>query len=129
MDAFEPRASLGAWLHRIVANCALMRLRKERRPAETPIDDLLPAFDAGGWRRDLAEVPDDDPGSVLLPRRTAEFVRARIDLLRDAYRTALLLRYLEEWSPRERRRGGEGTGGSELGVRGVGRQFKKTQKT
>ncbi|HEY9567164.1 MAG TPA: sigma-70 family RNA polymerase sigma factor, partial [Thalassobaculum sp.] len=101
MDAFEPRASLGAWLHRIVVNCALMRLRKERRLAETPIDDLLPAFDAGGWRRDLVEVPDDDPESVLLRRRTAEFVRARIDLLPDAYRTALLLRDLEGWSTRE----------------------------
>lgn len=99
---FEPRASIGAWLHRIAVNAALMRLRKQRRLAETPIDDLLPSFDADGWRRDdLVEVPDDDPESELMRRRTAEFVRAKIDLLPDAYRTALLLRDLEGWSTRE----------------------------
>jgi len=102
IDSFEPRASIGAWLHRIAVNAALMRLRKQRRLAETPIDDLLPAFDAEGWRRDdLGEVPDDDPESELMRRRTREFVRAKIDLLPDAYRTALLLRDLEGWSTRE----------------------------
>lgn len=102
IDSFEPRASIGAWLHRIAVNAALMRLRKQRRLAETPIDDLLPAFDADGWRRDdLGEVPDDDPESELVRRRTREYVRAKIDLLPDAYRTALMLRDLEGWSTRE----------------------------
>lgn len=102
IDGFEPRASIGAWLHRIAVNAALMRLRKQRRLAETPIDDLLPAFDADGWRRDdLVEVPDDDPESELMRRRTRDFVRAKIDLLPDAYRSALLLRDLEGWSTRE----------------------------
>lgn len=101
IQGFEPRASVGAWLHRITVNAALMRLRKERRLAETPIDDLLPSFDADGWRRDVVEAPDEDPESELIRQRTREFVRAKIDLLPDAYRTALVLRDLEGWSTRE----------------------------
>lgn len=101
IDGFEPRSSVGAWLHRITINAALMRLRKERRLAETPIDDLLPAFDADGWRRDLIDVPDDDPESELERRRIREFVRAKIDMLPEGYRTALVLRDLEGWSTKE----------------------------
>src|SRR3546814_16847831 len=109
MDAFEPRASLGAWLHRIVVNCALMRLRKERRLAETPIDDLLPAFAAGGWRRGLVEVPAADPDNVLLRRRTADFVRASIDLLLHAYSPALPRRDLEGQCARQAAAAGRNT--------------------
>ncbi|MEQ8818422.1 MAG: sigma-70 family RNA polymerase sigma factor [Thalassobaculum sp.] len=101
IDGFEPRSSVGAWLHRITINAALMRLRKERRLAETSIDDLLPSFDSDGWRRDLVEVPAGDPESELERRRIREFVRSKIDVLPEGYRTALVLRDLEGWSTRE----------------------------
>ena len=101
IDGFEPRSSVGAWLHRITINAALMRLRKERRLAETPIDDLLPSFDSDGWRQDLVEVPAGDPESELERRRIRDFVRSKIDVLPEAYRTALVLRDLEGWSTRE----------------------------
>lgn len=101
IGSFEPRSSIGAWLHRITINAALMRLRKERRLAETPIDDLLPSFDSDGWRQDLVEVPRSDPESELERRRIAEFVRSKIDVLPEGYRTALVLRDLEGWSTRE----------------------------
>ena len=78
-----------------------MRLRKERRLAETPIDDLLPSFDSDGWRQDLVEVPAGDPESELERRRIRDFVRSKIDVLPEAYRTALVLRDLEGWSTRE----------------------------
>lgn len=100
IGSFEPRSSVGAWLHRITINAALMRLRKGRRLAETPIDDLLPSFDTDGFRRDLVEVPDD-PESELERRRIREFVRAKVDMLPDGYRTALVLRDLEGWSTKE----------------------------
>lgn len=77
IDSFEPRSSIGAWLHRIAINAALMRLRKQRRLAETPIDDLLPSFDADGWRRDTVDVPDGDPESELERRRYGILSAAR----------------------------------------------------
>ena len=101
IGSFEPRSSIGAWLHRITINAALMRLRKQRRLAETPIDDLLPSFDADGWRRDTVDVPDGDPESELERRRVLDFVRGKIDMLPDGYRTALVLRDLEGWSTKE----------------------------
>ncbi len=101
IDGFEPRVPIGAWLNRITVNAALMRLRKARRLAETPIDDLLPAFNADGWREDRPEAPDADPFTDLERQRVSAFVRTKIDLLPDAYRTALVLRDLEGWSTRE----------------------------
>lgn len=101
IDGFEPRTSIGAWLRRIAINAALMRLRKQRRLAEIQIDELLPEFDSEGWRRDHDDAPDDDPESRLDRKRVQEFVRERVGMLPDAYRTALVLRDLEGWSTRE----------------------------
>ncbi len=39
---FHGDARLATWLHRIVVNAALMKLRSKRRRPETTIDDLLP---------------------------------------------------------------------------------------
>src|SRR5262245_1483632 len=44
MDRFDGRARLSTWLHRIVINCALMRLRRQRRRQEGSIEELLPRF-------------------------------------------------------------------------------------
>ena len=44
VDRFEGNAKLSTWLHRIVVNACLMKLRTRRRKPETPIDDLLPGF-------------------------------------------------------------------------------------
>src|SRR5215472_6504899 len=41
---FEGHCQVATWLHRIVVNEALMRLRTRRRKPETSIDDLLPTF-------------------------------------------------------------------------------------
>lgn len=48
MDRFDGRARLSTWLHRIVVNCALMRLRRQRRRPEESIEDLLPRFAEDG---------------------------------------------------------------------------------
>lgn len=50
IDRFEERASLGTWLHRIVVNAALTKLRaRDRRPEES-LEALLPQFDGHGGR-------------------------------------------------------------------------------
>ena len=46
--SFEGTARLSTWLHRIVVNAGLMKLRSRRRRREDPIDDLLPRFDEDG---------------------------------------------------------------------------------
>lgn len=97
---FEGGARLSTWLHRIVVNSALMRLRSRRRNHETSIDELLPTFKHDGhatqpvsrWRDATAEVER---------REFAELVRRYIDELPEIYRTVLLLRDIEELSTEE----------------------------
>ena len=47
---FQGASSLSTWLHRIVVNACLMKLRSGRRHAETSIEELLPQFDETGHR-------------------------------------------------------------------------------
>jgi RNA polymerase sigma-70 factor (ECF subfamily) len=42
IDSFEGNAKLSTWMHRIVVNAALMRLRKRKRLSEVSIDATLP---------------------------------------------------------------------------------------
>jgi RNA polymerase sigma factor (sigma-70 family) len=91
---FEGNASIATWLHRIVVNASLMKLRTRRRKPEEALDDLLPSFlsdghqahPAGPWR----------PEAELERRELRELVRLSIDRLPDAYRTVILLRDVEE---------------------------------
>jgi len=92
---FEGSARISTWLHRIVINSALMKLRSRRRTPESPIDDLLPKFEAGH------QVPPSEEwcelSDVAIERReTRELVRRCIDQLPETYRTVLLLRDIEE---------------------------------
>jgi RNA polymerase sigma-70 factor (ECF subfamily) len=101
ISAFRARAEFHAdsrvstWLHRIAVNSALMKLRKRRRTPETPIDDVLPAFNDVGHHAGKF-VAWDEPADVAVGRReTAGFVREAIARLPDSYRTVLLMRDIE----------------------------------
>jgi RNA polymerase sigma-70 factor (ECF subfamily) len=94
LPRFRAECRVSTWLHRIVVNHALMRLRARRRRPELPIDTLLPIFTADGRRVEPADVPD--PERALAAAETRQAVRAAIDRLPDAYRTVLILRDIEE---------------------------------
>ncbi|MGE0042644.1 MAG: sigma-70 family RNA polymerase sigma factor [Vicinamibacterales bacterium] len=95
LDRFEGQARLSTWLHRIVVNAALMKLRTRRRKPEEPLDPLLPAYrDDGHYREHLSSW--DEPADVALERReTRDLVRRLIDSLPETYRTVLMLRDIE----------------------------------
>jgi RNA polymerase sigma-70 factor (ECF subfamily) len=96
IDRFHGDAKLSTWLHRIVINASLMKLRTKRRKGEKPITDLLPAFSDDGHRvvtdREWLE-PEVPPIERDELRRT---VRDKIEQLPENYRTVLLLRDIEE---------------------------------
>ncbi len=98
---FTGTAKLSTWLHRIVVNAALMKLRSRRRKPEAPIDDLLPHFDAQGeWASRVTSW--EAPSEVLLQRQeTRALVRRCVDCLPETYRTVLLLRDIEELDTEE----------------------------
>jgi RNA polymerase sigma-70 factor (ECF subfamily) len=96
LPTFEGNSRISTWLHRIVINVALMRIRSSRRRPEASIDDFLPQFLEDGhhaaefqeWR-----LPSD---VRLLREELRERIRQAIDRLPDSYRTVLLLRDIEQ---------------------------------
>ena len=44
LGRFDGDALLSTWLHRIVVNAALMKLRTRRRKPERSIEEMLPGF-------------------------------------------------------------------------------------
>src|ERR1044071_3845020 len=101
LDSFEGSCQLSTWLHRIVVNTALMRLRVRRRKPEESIEALLPAFQEDGHH--VEQFSDwCAPADQLLERKeTRSFVRACIQQLPDNYREVLVLRDIEELSTQE----------------------------
>jgi RNA polymerase sigma-70 factor (ECF subfamily) len=102
IGAFEGSAQLSTWLHRIVVNTALMRLRSRRRKPEESIDALLPAFKGDGHFAERTSADRGLSADKLLERKeTRRIVRAAIEQLPDAYRTVLILRDIEEMPTKE----------------------------
>jgi RNA polymerase sigma-70 factor (ECF subfamily) len=96
LGSFQGGALLSTWLHRIVVNAALMKLRTRRRKAEEPIDTLLPDFLEDGHHvsRPLKWC---DPADLGLEREeTRRLVRGSIERLPEDYRIVLVLRDIEE---------------------------------
>lgn len=94
LDRFEGHARLSTWLHRIVVNASLMRLRTRRRKREEALDPLLPSFLNDGHFSERFSTWDD-PAAKIETAETKALVRRLIDELPDAYRTVLLLRDIE----------------------------------
>jgi RNA polymerase sigma-70 factor (ECF subfamily) len=95
IQRFNGDCRLSTWLHRIVVNAALMKIRTRSRRPEESIEDMLPRFLEDGHHAD----PTSEWGSastLLEQRETRERVRAAIDQLPESYRTVLLLRDIEE---------------------------------
>jgi len=101
LSEFEGACQLSTWLHRIVVNTALMKLRARRRKPEESIEVLLPAFQADGHH--VEQFSDwGAPADQLLERKeTRATVRACIQRLPNNYREVLVLRDIEELSTNE----------------------------
>lgn len=100
MSHFEQRASLATWLHRIVVNAALMKIRRRTRRKEESLDELMPEFD-GGSRRVEPHATDVPLETLLESREIRNLVRRSIKRLPDNYRIVLMLRDIEGYTTEE----------------------------
>jgi RNA polymerase sigma-70 factor, ECF subfamily len=101
LPRFEGGSQLSTWLHRIVVNAALMKLRSRKRRPEESIEALLPTYLEDGHHTEQFS-RQDLPADVLLQREeTRALVRACIDELPDRYRSILLMRDVEDVSTPE----------------------------
>jgi RNA polymerase sigma-70 factor (ECF subfamily) len=101
LGGFEADCKLGTWLHRIVVNCALMKIRSRERKPEQPIEDLLPRYKNNGHQADPAKRWSGHADRILESKQNRALVRSCIDRLPESYRNVLLLRDIEEMSTEE----------------------------
>jgi RNA polymerase sigma-70 factor, ECF subfamily len=101
LHAFEGSAQLSTWLHRIVVNTALMKLRSRRRKPEESIESMLPSFLEDGHHVEQFSDWATPADRLIEQQQTRTIVRSCIDQLPDTYRTVLMLRDIEERSTQE----------------------------
>ncbi len=93
---FAGQSRLTTWLHRIVVNAALMKLRTRQRRPECSIDDLLPRFESDGHQAEPAVDWSNAAEAALERGESRALIHAALEQLPEAYRTVLVLRDLEE---------------------------------
>lgn len=101
VDQFGGASQISTWLHSIVVNTALMKLRAKRRRPEEPIDALLPSFLEDGHHVEQFSEWSTPADTLLERQETRQAVRASIDQLPESYRLVLILRDIEERSTQE----------------------------
>jgi RNA polymerase sigma-70 factor, ECF subfamily len=90
LDRFDRRSQLATWLHRVVVNTALMRLRARTRRA-------------GGAYDDVDTLADDTSNveTIVHRRQLQAFVRRSLAEIEPRHRVVLVLRDVEERDPAE----------------------------
>lgn len=102
LSEFRGEAAFGSWVHRIAANNALMRLRRQK-VLDVVSDDLTgPEFTDRG---SLAEAPESDwskrADDKILEEELGRAIQAATDALPEGYREVFLLKDVEGLSYEE----------------------------
>jgi RNA polymerase sigma-70 factor, ECF subfamily len=97
LQGFEGTSSLATWLHRIVVNTCLMKLRSKSRRKTCSMDDLLPSFDDTGHFVEPMSRWSESAFESLISTENRSQVRECIDQLPADYRAVLVLRDIEEF--------------------------------
>lgn len=93
--SFKGDAKISTWLHRIVVNAALMRVRYTKRRPEARLEDLLPSFRDDGHFDRIVPVWTETAEDHMIRQETREQVREKIDKLPRDYRNVIRLRDVE----------------------------------
>lgn len=102
ITSFEGGSKLSTWLHRIVVNAGLMKLRARRSRPELAIDDLQPRFLDDGHHADWpAPWIKGEESSRLEAEETRAMLRDAIAALPERYREIVTLRDVEGRSTEE----------------------------
>jgi RNA polymerase sigma-70 factor (ECF subfamily) len=99
LNDFDGRSRFATWLTRIAINAALMKLRKNRRAREVPIDEPNPSFEPIAQREFRDDAPDPEESCSARERR--RILKSAISGLRPRARRVVELHQLQEHSVRE----------------------------
>jgi RNA polymerase sigma-70 factor (ECF subfamily) len=103
LASFSRRARFTTWLYRVVTNAALMHKRTARRRRSDSLEAYLPAFNAAGRHRriDVDYSAAARVEQIVAQHQLKRQLIAGLQRLPLAYRTAIVLRDLEELSSKE----------------------------
>ena len=101
LKSFKGGCQLSTWLHRIVVNAALMKLRTRRRKPEESIEPMLPTYLDDGHHTEQFSDWDAQADRILEQKQLRQAIRAGIEMLPESYRTVLMLRDVEEMTTEE----------------------------
>jgi RNA polymerase sigma-70 factor (ECF subfamily) len=104
LDGFNGDARLGSWLHRIVVNAALAKLRQRRRRPESFLSDEFSCescADSGDQKTPLTAGESEAADDSLARRQQSKLVRDCIARMTESHRTVLTLRYIEEYDTQQ----------------------------
>lgn len=90
LPRFRGDCRFSTWLYRLAANAAIDVARRQKRHCDTDDIDEIPLPDSG-----------DTPQQELEKREAVESVRKALAAVKEEYRTALLLRYMQGLSYEE----------------------------
>ena len=96
---FDGRSRFATWLTSIAINAALMKLRKNRRAREVPIDEPNPSSEPVAQREFRHDAPNPEESCSLRERK--RIVKSAISGLRPRARNVVELIHLQEHSIRE----------------------------
>jgi RNA polymerase sigma-70 factor (ECF subfamily) len=96
---FDGRSQFATWLTRIAINAALMKLRKNRRAREVPIDEPNSSSETVAQREFPYDAPDPEESCSLRERK--QIVVSAISGLRPRARNVVELFHIQEHSIRE----------------------------
>jgi len=100
-ESFQGRSTLKTWLHRIVVNQALMKIRKKTNLREESFDEYSPRYDRNGFLIGPVRISDETVEALVSKKEIAEKVQNAIRQLPDMHRVILLLRDIEGFSTAE----------------------------
>jgi RNA polymerase sigma-70 factor (ECF subfamily) len=101
IDTFEGRSSLKSWLHRLVINISLMKIRSnKRRPVEL-INDNDSFFDANGKRIETETEITLSLEKLMADDSQREYIKTQITQLPQLAKNLLLLKDIEGYSTKE----------------------------
>ena len=92
LDCFRGESQIGSWLFKITVNAALMRLRRRKRLAEEPLQELEPKFLPDGHRESPDPAWCQDPEAKVGSQQLCALVFEEMARLPQAHRDVLLLR-------------------------------------
>src|ERR1700733_12865 len=96
LKTFDGRSQFATWLTRIAINAALMKLRKNRKAREVPIDEPNPSSEPVAQREFRYDAPDPEESCSLGERK--RIVKSAISSLRPRARDVVELIHLQEHS-------------------------------